>query len=192
MAALDYGLRHAVRGHQAERELPLGGRSLLKPQSPQRRPAVRGDLGAGALFDRGRQAGVVEVMVRDQHELDVLDREAMIAELLLERLERLRGAWTGVDERQRLASQQPHVHAAQIKERKRDLDDVGHDRIAAGDHHRLPDGPGAHLREQGGSTDPAQRLARLLKERHMSCVGDRDQRAAAPQRQLDVRLERYR
>jgi hypothetical protein len=52
---------------------------------------------------------VVEVVVRDQDELEILDRDAVPAELLLEGCEGVLVQGAGVDQRERLAPEQPDV-----------------------------------------------------------------------------------
>ena len=61
-------------------------------------------------------------------ELDVLERVPCAAELLLERRERLVVRRAGVDERQRLAQEQPDVDRAEVRNRHRDLGDITHTR----------------------------------------------------------------
>ena len=102
-------LRHAVRLDQLQREAMLLRRTLVVRATPLRRSPVRGDLGPGSLLDPGREARVVEVVVRDQEELEVLDRNAVLAELLLEGRERVLVQRAGVDQRERLAPEQPDV-----------------------------------------------------------------------------------
>jgi hypothetical protein len=59
---------------------------------------------------------VVEVVVSEEHELEVLDREAVARELLLERRQGLVASRPGVHERQGLASQQPEVDRAEERD----------------------------------------------------------------------------
>ena len=60
---------------------------------------------------------VVEMVVRDEDELDVLDADAVAAQAGLERAERLVVARAGVDQRERVAAQQPGVHRADVRQR---------------------------------------------------------------------------
>ena len=61
-----------------------------------------------------------------QDELDVLDAHALSPQAGLERGQRLVVAWTGVDQRERVAPQQPGVDRADVRQGERDLDDGFH------------------------------------------------------------------
>ena len=69
---------------------------------------------------------MVEVVVRHEDELDVLDPHAGAAQPGLERRERVVGVRAGVHQRQRVAAQQPGVDRADVRQRDWDLDDVFH------------------------------------------------------------------
>ena len=70
---------------------------------------------------------MVEVVVRDQDELDVLHRQREAAELLFERRERLVVVRPGVDQRERLAGEQPEVDRPEIGDRQHDRRRLGHE-----------------------------------------------------------------
>ena len=80
---------------------------------------------ARSLITAG-QPGVVEMVVGDEHELDVLQGVPERCQLLLERGEGLVVRGAGVDERQRLAGEQPDVDRAEVRHRHRDLRDFTH------------------------------------------------------------------
>ena len=115
-----------MRGHQLEREPVFVRHPLVILGSPARGTAVGGDLGSRSLLDRGREPGVIEVMVRDQHKLDVLDPQAVPGQLRLERGERLVANGPGVDQRQRVAVQQPDVDRAEPRHRQGELRRLAH------------------------------------------------------------------
>ena len=73
-----------VRREQPLREPPFGGGLLVVADAPCSGRVERGHARARPLPDPAGEAGVVEVMVRQQQELDVLDGEPVAAELLLE------------------------------------------------------------------------------------------------------------
>ena len=78
-------LGHAVVAHEREREAAVRGGPLGVAAAVGGRAVERGDPGAGAAGDRGGQAGVVEMVVRDEDQLDVLDADAVAREARLER-----------------------------------------------------------------------------------------------------------
>ena len=114
----DHRLGHAVVAHQREREAAVGLAALVVVRAVGGRALVGGDAGARARGDRRREAAVVEVVVRDQHELEVLEPHAGAAQAGLERGQRLVVARARVDQRQRVAPQQPGVDRADVRERE--------------------------------------------------------------------------
>jgi hypothetical protein len=116
------GLRHAVVAHQREREPPIGLTARLVVGAVCRGALVGRDPGPRTLGDRGREPAVVEVVVRDQDELDVLHADAGCHQTRFERGQRLVVAWAGVDQGQRVAAQQPGVDRPDVRERKRDAE----------------------------------------------------------------------
>jgi hypothetical protein len=110
-----------VRREQLFREDALGGGLLVVANAPGRRRVERSDGRTGALLDRRGEAGMVEVVVREEQELDVLDREAVGRELALERCECLVAPRPRVDERERVALEQPDVDAAEKRDGQREL-----------------------------------------------------------------------
>ena len=68
------------------------------------------------------------MVMGDHDELDVLERVTVLGQLLLERRERLVVRRAGVDDRQRLAREQPDVDRAEVRHRHRDLRDLTHTR----------------------------------------------------------------
>jgi hypothetical protein len=67
---------------------------------------------------------VIEVMVGDQDQLEVLDADARAAEPRLERREGTVPVGAGVDQRQRLAPEQPGIDRADVRQWDRYLNDV--------------------------------------------------------------------
>ena len=86
---------------------------------------VRGDGAPRARPDERRLADVVRVLVREHEELDVLEAEAERREACLERRERLRRVRARVDQRQRLAPEDPDVDGPD-GERRREDDELAH------------------------------------------------------------------
>ena len=74
------------------------------------------------------QSCVIQVMVCEQQLLDVREDAAVLRETLLEGCERLVVGRTGVDERERVALQQPEIDRAEVGHGDRDLGDVAHGR----------------------------------------------------------------
>src|SRR5215207_7110283 len=115
----DHVVRHPMRRHETVRvgAVPL---DVLVPA----RHIVRGlpdqrDLGAGGLAHSGCQADVVEMVVRAQHELDVLEPYALVAQAGAERLERLIVRRPRVHDGEWVAAQEPRVDRADVHERQR-------------------------------------------------------------------------
>ena len=109
------GRRHvlgdAVAQHDVAREVVLGlglGREVLHERH---RRVDGGHLGAGSLRHERDQPEVVDVLVGEDHELDVLERMAERRDAALEDVERRARVGTGVHERQRRVVDQVHVHA---------------------------------------------------------------------------------
>ena len=83
--------RDPVAQHQRDGELvvELGGAAVVAEVAGEQ--VERGDLGAGAAHEHLEQADVVDVLVRDDDQLEVLDAAAARGERLLELVERLAG-----------------------------------------------------------------------------------------------------
>ena len=90
-------------------------------------PVEHGDTRARAALDRGGEADVVEMMMRREHELDVLDPQPLAPQAGLERRLGARLARARVDQRDRVAGQQPRVHGPDVRQRKRDGNDGRHE-----------------------------------------------------------------
>ena len=120
---LDDVLRDAVSEHHRCRELvvPGGGGGEILDEAAKR--VDRRDLRAGVARDDVDEPEVVHVLVGEDDQLDVVDRIAVLGELMVELVERAPGVRPGVDERQRLVLDQIRVHAAD-GERRRDPQDV--------------------------------------------------------------------
>ena len=118
----DHVLGHAVVAHQREREPPVGLATLLVVRAVRGSALVGSDPRARARGDRRREAAVVEVVVGDEHQLDVLQSHAGAAQAGLERGQRRVVARARVDQRERVADQQPGVDRADVRERERDAD----------------------------------------------------------------------
>ena len=95
---------------------------LVVARAPRSRARRRRDPGARGRGDRAGEPGVIEVVVGQQHELDRLEGVPERLERRLERLERLGVGGPGVDERERVALEQPDVDGAEVGHR--DLDPV--------------------------------------------------------------------
>lgn len=74
-------------GHQRAREAAVHRGPLLVALEVARRRLEHGDARARAPLDRGRKADVVEMVMRTQDELDVVQANALQSEAALERLE---------------------------------------------------------------------------------------------------------
>ena len=100
-------------------------RSASSPKLASRSAAnvERRDLGAGVLDDDLDQAEVVDVLVGDDHQLEVVDRVAALLELALQLVQRLARVGPGVDQGQRLVLDQVAVDPPD-RERGRDAQAV--------------------------------------------------------------------
>ena len=105
----DHVLRDPVAQHQRAGEIVVGVGALLVAGEVVDRDVDRGDLRARARLDDLDQAEVVDVLVGDDHQLQVVDCVAEVRELVLELVERLARVGPGVDERQRLVLDQVAV-----------------------------------------------------------------------------------
>ena len=127
--------RDAVAEHHRAREVVVLLR-LLGVVLHERHGHVDGrDVGARALRDQRHQPQVVDVLVGEDHQLDVLERVAQLGHAVRELVEGGGGVRAGVDERERLVLDQVDVDPPD-RERCRDLDPVdpvgraaGHERI---------------------------------------------------------------
>ena len=108
-------LGDAAAQHQLDREAVLGLGVLVEVGEALGGDADRGDLGAGVLDDDLDQPEVVDVLVGDDHQLQVVDRVAALAELALQLVERLARVGPGVDQGQRLVLEQVAVDPADRK-----------------------------------------------------------------------------
>ena len=115
-----------MRRQQLLREPALAGGTIVVADAPVGGRVERRHPRARALPDRGRKAGVVEMVVGQEHELDVLDGEIERGELLLERGQGLVAARPGVDQRPRLALEQPHVDRPEVGDGEEELGGFGH------------------------------------------------------------------
>ena len=84
-----------------------------------------GELGARAALQLAREADVVVVLVGEDDQLEVLDRDAERAEPSSSRASVSSISGPGVDQRQRLAAQQARIDVADLERRRqRDAVDV--------------------------------------------------------------------
>ena len=116
---VDDVLGDAVAEHQRRARTRRRARRPRRSSRRTARAVERRDLGAGVVGDDVDQAEVVDVLVGEDHQLDVLDRVAELGELALELVERLARVGPGVDQRQRLVLDQVAVDAPD-RERRRD------------------------------------------------------------------------
>ena len=114
--------------HQLLAEATLGARTLVVGGTPVGDTPVSGDRRAGALRHSAREARVIEVVMREEKQLDVRQPATVRGEAVLERLQGPVVGRTGIDERQRLAFQQPEVDRAEVRDWHRYLDNDAHGR----------------------------------------------------------------
>ena len=156
--------------HQLRREPVVELGVLGEVREPPGGEAERGDVGARVLDDDLDQPEVVDVLVGDDHELEIVDRVAPLGQLVLELVERLAGVRARVDQRERLVLDQVAVDPAD-GERRGDAQAVDA-RFAA-----------ARARASSGVTDQREDLVALALH-----VLARDQRfEVEPQERLGVR-----
>ena len=117
----------AVVSHERAREAAVVLDLVVVALRVVGHPVERGDDRAGAALDRRGEPDVVEVVVRGEDELDVLDAQPLASQPGLERRQRGVVARAGVDQRERVAAQEPGVHRADVRERERDVDDFRHE-----------------------------------------------------------------
>ena len=112
----DHVLGDPVAQHQ-RRCLLVVALGVARRSSRRRgRPtSMRRHLGAGAPGDDVHQAEVVDVLVGDDHQLDLLDPVPERLELVLELVERLARVRPGVDQGQRLVLDQVAVDPADLR-----------------------------------------------------------------------------
>ncbi len=82
-------LGNAASEHELGREAIVELGVLGEVREPADGLVERRDLGAGVLDDDLDQADVVDVLVGEDHQLDVVDRVAQLLQLILELVERL-------------------------------------------------------------------------------------------------------
>jgi hypothetical protein len=117
-----------VGEHQGLAEAALGTRALVVGGAPLGDSPVSRDRRAGALRYRAREARVVEVVMREEEQLDVRQAAAVGGEAGFERVKRLVVGWARIDERERLSFQQPEVDRAEVRDRDRYLGNDAHGR----------------------------------------------------------------
>ena len=106
---------------ELEEERPLLRDVGAEPLEVTRERLVGREHGARSPADLRREPRVVGVVVRQQHELQVLDAQREVGEPCLESRDgRLRAPWPRVDERQRLPAKQPDVDGCPPLQRERD------------------------------------------------------------------------
>ena len=105
---------------QALLPLLLGDQGRLDVGDVLREQLVPRDPAAGAPVDRGGEPDVIGVLMGEDQELDVLDPEAVAREPRLERGKRLRCVGPGVDERERVAPEEPAVDGTDGERRRED------------------------------------------------------------------------
>jgi hypothetical protein len=103
--------RDSVAEHDLTRELVVERRALRVVRDERHRRVDRRDLRPRAPGDDVHEADVVDVLMRDDHELQVLDRAAVCRQGALELVQGAPGVRSGVDERERLVVDQVAVDA---------------------------------------------------------------------------------
>ena len=118
-------LRDAVVAHQRVREAAvlLDGVVIALGVVGQR--VQRRDRRPGPALDRGGEAEVVDVVVCDEHQLDVLDTQSLGSQAVLESRQCGRVAQAGVDQREWVAEDNPGIDRPDMGERQRDLHNTG-------------------------------------------------------------------
>ena len=104
-------LADAVAEHHVPGEIVLGLGLDGEVLDELHRGVDRGDLGAGVRRHERHEPEMVDVLVGEQHELDVLERVAQIRDSALEHVERGAGVGAGIDQRERVVLDQVDVHA---------------------------------------------------------------------------------
>ena len=103
--------------HQRRRE-PIVRLDVVAEVLDERHDDVdRRHVCAGSARDYLDEAEVVDVLVGQDHELEIGDRMAELVELVLELVERLAGVGPGVDQRERVVLDQVAVDAAHAERR---------------------------------------------------------------------------
>jgi hypothetical protein len=102
----DHLLRDAVAAHEGCRLLVVALGVVAEVLDERHQEVEGGDLGAGALGDDVDQPEMIDVLVGDDHELEIVDPVPERFQLPLELVERLPRVGAGVQQRQRLALQQ--------------------------------------------------------------------------------------
>ena len=102
----------AVAPHHASRELVVARGVLAVVLGEVGELVDRGHLGARVGDDDVDQPEVVDVLVGEDHQLDVLERAAALGELVLELVEGASGVGPRVDQRERVVLDQVGVDAA--------------------------------------------------------------------------------
>ena len=173
-------LGDAVAQHQLDREAVLGLGVRVEVGEPLGGDADRRHLGPGVLGDDLDQAEVVDVLVGDDHQLEVVDRVAAGAELGRQLVQRLARVGTGVDQGQRLVLDQVAVDPPD-RERGRDLQPVDAGErgllqcLLRRERHSRPDQPSTSSRRRSMSSREISdsRLSRssgsVLEGRTLKC-----------------------
>ena len=112
-----------LRSITPRRELVVAGGVLAEVLGEVGELVDRRDLGAGVAGDDVDEPEVVDVLVGEHDQLDVVDRVAVLGELVLELVQRAARVRARVDERERLVLDQVGVHAPD-RERRRDPQEV--------------------------------------------------------------------
>ena len=110
----DHLIGDAMRRHQRAREAAFSGGPLLVLLRVVGQCIEHRHPGARAALNRRHQADVVEVVMGRDRQLDVLDTDTVLAQPALQGGERLVVTRPGVDQRQRVAAQEPCVDRANI------------------------------------------------------------------------------
>ena len=123
----DDGIGHAVVAHERLGVAPVRLGAVVVPLAVGGRPVERAHRGTRVPRDARREAAVVQVVMRDEDELQVLDARSRVLQAGPQRGVRLLAVGARVDQGQRLAPQQPRVDGLDVGQRDGDPDDVIHD-----------------------------------------------------------------
>ena len=132
LALLDQGRGDAVSSQEAASETALARDTLVVLLAPGCGSGGGGDARSRAFRDRAGQSRVVEVVVREQDELDLVERDVQGMERGVERQERLGVRRPGVDQREWIALEQPDVDRTEVRHGELDLRDARRQRLLVG------------------------------------------------------------
>jgi hypothetical protein len=109
-----------VRRQEPTKERLLVGNALAEPLEVSGERFEDRNLRVRSPPDRLGEPNVICVLMRREHELEILDGDADAGQTVFEGPQSRGGARPGVDQRQRIADEEPHVDGGVALERQRD------------------------------------------------------------------------